>query len=171
MTDELSVLAQAGAATLVAAMATDLWQSTRDSVLGLFRRDDPSRTTTIEAQLDGNAVMMREATNPQDVRQALFGLWALELESLLRRDPSCRGPLYQLTTEVNGDLPADRRVFVQEQHNSARDSGTMMAVQYGDLHAYRPADTGPCPPLPDRPSSSNRAGGGEHDGTGFGRWP
>ncbi|WDG29364.1 hypothetical protein N7925_13895 [Streptomyces sp. CA-278952] len=39
MTDEVTLLAEAGAAVVVAAMATDPWQGTRDAVLGLFRRN------------------------------------------------------------------------------------------------------------------------------------
>lgn len=47
MTDEPTLLAEAGAAAVVAAMATHLLQGTRDAVLGLFRRNaSPSSTGT-----------------------------------------------------------------------------------------------------------------------------
>lgn len=140
MNEELTALAEAGAVVVVTAMATDLWQSTRDAVLGLFGRTDPSRQAAIEAQLDGNATLVGEAERPDEVRRALFGFWALELSALLRRDPSCREALARLAADADGAFPDDRRAFITEQTNTARDFGTVFAVQGGDLHAYQ---TGP----------------------------
>ncbi|MET7303179.1 hypothetical protein [Embleya sp. NPDC005575] len=133
MTAELTVLAEAGAAVVVAAMATDLWQGTRDAVLGLFGRVDRRRRDAVEAQLDANAALVRTATVPDDVRRALFDFWAQELAELLRRDPSGREELARLTHEVGGALPVDRRAFVLEQTNTATDFATIFAVQHGDL--------------------------------------
>ncbi|GAA2472015.1 hypothetical protein GCM10010406_04610 [Streptomyces thermolineatus] len=151
MTEELTLLAEAGAAAVVAAMATDLWQSTREAVLGLFRRGDPDRSASVEARLDTNASMVRGTASPDDVRQALLGAWALELEALLRRAPSCRTSLARLVAEVDGALRGGRGRPVLEQTNTARDSGTVFAVQHGDLHAYGPDRAGP-PPGADRSS-------------------
>jgi hypothetical protein len=115
-------------------MATDLWQGTRDAVLGLFGRADRRRRAAVEAQLDANAALVRTAAVPDDVRRALLGFWARELAELLRRDPAGREDLARLTHRVGGALPADRRAFVLEQTNTARDFGTIFAVQHGDLH-------------------------------------
>ncbi|UUU23040.1 hypothetical protein [Streptomyces sp. DSM 40750] len=140
MNEELTLLAEAGAAAVVTAMATDLWQGTRDTVLGLFRRAEPGpgRGAGIEAQLDGNAALVEQTATPDDVRRALAAVWALELTALLRRDPSCRAPLARLTAEIDGALPNDLRRLVLEQTNTAHDSGTVYAVQRGDLHTHRP---------------------------------
>ncbi|KUJ66225.1 hypothetical protein ACZ90_39265 [Streptomyces albus subsp. albus] len=151
MHEELTVLAEAGAAAVVAAMATELWQTTRDAVLGLFPRADRSRRTAVEAQLDGNEALVREAADPDEVRRALAGFWALELAALLRRDPACREPLARLAGEVGGVLPAARRACLLNQTNTAHGSGTVFAVQRGDLHAY--------PPGPGRPPSTEPSDG------------
>lgn len=146
MNEELTALAEAGAAALVTTMATDMWQGTRNAVVGLFHRSERDRRVAVEAQLDGNAALVRESEIPDDVRRALFGVWTLELAALLRRDPSCRESLARLAADVNGRLPDDRRAFVLEQTNTARDHGTVFAVQHGDQHAYGP---GPAAPPPD----------------------
>ncbi|MFF2810456.1 hypothetical protein ACFVT2_25460 [Streptomyces sp. NPDC058000] len=143
MNDELTTLAEAGAAAVVTAMATDLWQGTRDAVLRLFHRADRNRRPAIEAQLDGNAALVREAALPDDVRQALFGYWVLELAALLRRDPSCREPLAHLAAEVGAALPDARPASVRAQTNTAHDSGNVFAVQGGNLHVHKPAPSAP----------------------------
>ncbi|WP_369205805.1 hypothetical protein [Streptomyces sp. PU-14G] len=136
MTQELTALAEAGAAAVVAAMATDLWQNTRGAVLRLFHRDEtPDRRAAIAAQLDSNAALVDEAAAPDDVRRALLGVWTLELTALLQRDSSCRQDLARLAAEVGAALPQERRTVLFEQTNDARDSGTVIAVQHGDLHA------------------------------------
>lgn len=139
MSDELTLLAEAGAAAVVAAMATDLWQGTRDAVLGLFRRDTPDSTAPVGARLDEGAALVRTSAAPDDVRRALAGIWARELRELLRRDPACRAPLTRLTAEVDGAFASGRAAVVLEQHNTANDSGTVFAVQHGDIHTTRGA--------------------------------
>lgn len=156
MNDELITLAEAGAAVVVTAMATDLWLGTRSAVLGLFRRSDRTRRAAVEAQLDGNAVLVREAAVPDDVRRALFGFWTLELAALLRRDPDCREPLARLADEVGRALPDDRRQLVLEQTNTARDSGTVFAVQHGDQYAYGAGPAAGSPPVGRRPPTPER---------------
>lgn len=135
MSDELALLAEAGAAAVVAAMATDLWQATRDGVLGLFRRGAPDSAAPVGARLDEGAALVRTSAAPDDVRRALAGIWARELHELLRRDPACRVPLARLTAEVDGAFASGRAAVVLEQNNTARDSGTVFAVQHGDIHA------------------------------------
>ncbi|MEV6433620.1 hypothetical protein [Streptomyces anulatus] len=144
MSDELTLLAEAGAAAVVAAMATDLWQATRDGVLGLFRRDAPDSAAPdsaapVGARLDEGAALVRTSAAPDDVRRALAGIWARELHELLRRDPACRVPLARLTAEVDGAFASGRAAVVLEQNNTARDSGTVFAVQHGDIHTTRGA--------------------------------
>ncbi|MEU5362928.1 hypothetical protein ABZ354_05385 [Streptomyces sp. NPDC005925] len=133
MHDELTALAQAGAAALVAAMATDTWQETRGAMAGLFRR---GRRAALEAQLDGNAELVRDSPSPDDVRRALLGYWAQELAALLRQDPAGRDELARLVASLGG-LPADDpRAGVVRQTNTARDSATVFAVQGGSQHIH-----------------------------------
>ncbi|RPK93310.1 MULTISPECIES: hypothetical protein [Streptomyces] len=139
MTDELTLLAEAGAAAVVAAMATDLWQGAREAVLDLFRRDAPAGTAQVAAQLDEAAALVRTTTAPDDVRRALSGIWARELRELLCREPACRAPLARLTAEVDGALGYGRATVVLEQNNTARDSATVFAVQRGDIRTTHQA--------------------------------
>ncbi|WP_052851489.1 hypothetical protein [Streptomyces avicenniae] len=143
MTGELALLAEAGAVALVATMATDLWHGTKETVLGLFRRDDPERAASVGDRLEESAALVRRAAAPDDARRALSAVWAEELADLLRRDPACRAPLARLTAEIDAALAGGRGASTLEQNNTAHDSGTVFAVQQGDIHLTRPADDAP----------------------------
>ncbi|MGW3267382.1 hypothetical protein [Streptomyces sp. NPDC001056] len=135
MNDELTVLAEVGAAAVVTAMATDLWQETRGAVVALFR-PDRRRRAALETQLDGNATLVREAADPEAVRQALSAYWTLELTSLLRRDPAVRTALERLAAAVGPVPRGEARGRELRQTNTARDSGIVFAVQQGNQNAY-----------------------------------
>ncbi|UCM91260.1 hypothetical protein [Streptomyces marincola] len=144
MDEELAALAAAGAATLVAAMATDLWQSTREAVVGLFRRAGRGRRATVAAQLDNNAALVGSCGTPDEVRQALLDFWTVELRELLRSEPSCRSSLARLVEEAGTPGPGGGGAIRSttrprlEQRNSASDGGTVFAVQGGDQPHYSP---------------------------------
>ncbi|MFD3467116.1 hypothetical protein ACFWWM_12225 [Streptomyces sp. NPDC058682] len=46
--------------TLVAAMATNVWEGTRDRVVELVRRRDPDRAAALRAQLNGDADLVHD---------------------------------------------------------------------------------------------------------------
>ena len=146
MNDELTVLAETGAAALVTAMATELWQGARDAVVGLFRRDAGGEPEAIEAQLDRNAALVAESAEPDDVRRTLFRLWTLELAACCAGTP----PAWSgrpARRRGGGRTPGSRRGFLREhyeQTNIANESGTVLAVQHGDLH-NTPAGPGGSP--------------------------
>ncbi|MBL3666826.1 hypothetical protein JL475_12650 [Streptomyces sp. M2CJ-2] len=133
MNDELTLLAQAGAAALVTAMATDAWQETRGAITGLFRR---GRRAALETQLDGNAELVRDSPSPDDVRQALYGYWTQELAALLRQEPASRDPLARLVDSLCGTPTDGRPAGVLRQTNTARDSAVVYAVQHGTQHVH-----------------------------------
>jgi hypothetical protein len=149
MLGELAELAGAGGTALVGAMATDAWQTTRSGVARLFRRDGPARQAAIEAQLDGNAILVAQAEDPNEVRQSLVPVWRLQLEALLREHPGADEEVQALVAQVQEALPAPQQVWVQT--NIARDQATQNIVQHGTLHVH----TGPI-------------GGGPAGGTGVG---
>ncbi|MFJ2826832.1 hypothetical protein ACIPC1_04375 [Streptomyces sp. NPDC087263] len=136
MNEELTVLAEASAAALVTAMATDVWQETRSAFVGLFHRSDRDRRAAVAAQLDGNAALVGESAAPDDVRRTLFDYWTMELAALLDRDPSCRDSLARLAAAADGALVDGLRAYVLVQTNTARDSATVFAVQRGTQHAH-----------------------------------
>jgi len=134
VSQELTALAEAGAAAVVAAMATDVWQRTRDGVLRLFGRAGPGLRAAAEARLDDDAALVGAATAPDEVRRALLAPWTQELAVLLSQDEAGRRALAELVAEVRAQLPGERRTPACEQTNTAHDSGTVIAVQHGDLH-------------------------------------
>lgn len=133
--DELAALAAAAAATVVTAMATDAWTGVRDTVAKLFRRSR-RKDTVIRARLDDSAELVEQAVAPDEARQALLGLWTLELSALLRADPASREPLERLVAEYRGEVAQERRAFLATQSNAAYGFGTVFGVQNGDLHIH-----------------------------------
>lgn len=134
--EELMALAEAAATTLVTSMATDLWQGTRQAAVEVFQRLGRRRRTAVAEQLDRNAALVQAAGRPEEIRQALFGFWSLELAALLSQDPDARGPLTRLAAATTA-RPDTRRPLIAEQTNTARDGGTVFAVQHGDQRVHR----------------------------------
>lgn len=106
-------LAMAGATTLVAAMATDAWQATRDGVLGLFHRDGQAQQVALLAQADGNAARVEQCEDRDSARQRLIPLWQGELEEFLSRHPDAAADLRSLTQRVRAQLPETQLSWVQ----------------------------------------------------------
>ncbi|MGY1435808.1 hypothetical protein [Streptomyces reniochalinae] len=52
----------------------------------------------------------------------------------MQRDPARSQDLAGLAAEIGAALPQERRTVLFAQTNDARDSGTVIAVQHGDLH-------------------------------------
>lgn len=142
-------LAGAGGTALVGAMATDAWQVTRSGVARLFGRGGADRQTAIEAQLDGNAALVAQARDPDEVRQSLVPVWRLQLEALLREHPDVVEELRALVAQVRKALPAPQQTWVQT--NIARDQATQHIVQHGTLHVH---------------PGGHRPTGGEHPSSG-----
>lgn len=140
MLGELATLAGAGGTALVGAMATDAWQATRSGVARLFGHGGAARQAAIEAQLDGNAALVAQAEDPDEVRQSLVPVWRLELEALLHQYPEVEEELRTLVVQVAKTLPASEHRWVQT--NVARDQATQNIVQHGTLHIH-PGSAGP----------------------------
>jgi hypothetical protein len=88
----------------------------------------------IEAQLDGNAALVAQARDPDEVRQSLVPVWRLQLEALLREHPDVVEELRVLVAQVREALPAPQQTWVQT--NIARDQGNQNIVQHGILHVH-----------------------------------
>jgi hypothetical protein len=133
-------LAGAGGTALVGAMATDAWQATRSGVARLFGRGGSARQAAIEAQLDGNAALVAQARDPEEVRASLVPVWRLQLEALLGEHPDVVEELRALVAQVREALPAPQQSWVQT--NIARDQASQNIVQHGTLHVYPGGSTG-----------------------------
>ncbi|RKE23411.1 hypothetical protein [Streptomyces sp. TLI_171] len=154
LAESLTALAGAGASALIGAMATDLWQGARGGVVRLFGRGGEARGEAIGAQLDEDAVLIARA-EPADadgIRADLLPVWRRRLLLLLEEHPDSEDELRDLVARVQDGLPAGRQVWTQS--NTARDHGTVFAVQGGSLH-YHQAPEGQVPP----PADEDGAGG------------
>jgi hypothetical protein len=134
LAEALIALAGAGGSALVGAMATDAWQATRAGVARLFGHGGSDRQTAIEAQLDGNAALVAQASDPDEVRQSLAAVWRLELAALLRQYPETEDELRALVEQIQQVLPPGQQTWVQT--NIARDRSTQYNVQHGDIHVH-----------------------------------
>ncbi|MGW6027837.1 hypothetical protein [Streptomyces sp. NPDC055099] len=94
----MDAVVMAAGTALVAAMATDAWQQVRDSVVGVWRRIHPEGTDPVRGDLETLRSQIVQARQMQDAvtEQALEGMWRLQLQALLQRDPRAAGELRRL---------------------------------------------------------------------------
>jgi hypothetical protein len=126
----LDVLALTGATTLVAAMATDAWRTTRTGAARLFHRRGRA-LSAIEVQLDGDAELVEQ---DDDARQDLVGPWRRRLIALLHEFPEAEAELTALIDQVRRELPPAQRDWVQT--NLATGHGVVNAVQHGNQYTF-----------------------------------
>ncbi|MDG6108835.1 hypothetical protein Daura_06030 [Dactylosporangium aurantiacum] len=143
--DVLTALAMTGASTIVAAMATNAWQSTRDGVARLFRRPghDPR---VVEAQLEGDASVVAQDEDVDGARQDLVGPWRRRLAALLREHPEAEPELRALVEEIRRQLPAAEQRWLQI--NTVSGSGTLFATQGGNVIVHGAGPDQARPPAP-----------------------
>lgn len=122
--ESLTALAAAGGGAVVAAMATDAWQVTRDRVVRLFRG-----RAEVEARLEEDAALVAGAEDPDGVRRALLPAWGVRLGALLAEHPEYADELRQLI----GAAPRTQ----SEQHNTAHDNARVFGVQHGNIVFHR----------------------------------
>lgn len=154
LAESLTALAGAGSSALIGAMATDVWQGARDGAVRLFGRSGGARGEAIGTQLDQDAVLVvrAEPAGADEIRAELLPVWRRRLLQLLEEHPDSEAELRELVARVQDALPAGRQVWTQS--NTARDHGTLFAVQGGSLH-YHQAAEGQAPP----PADEDGAGG------------
>ncbi|GGZ80081.1 hypothetical protein [Streptomyces bluensis] len=152
-----TALALTGATTVVAAMATDAWQTTRTSVANLFRRS--GRHLAIEAQLDEDAALVVQDDDADGARRDLVQAWRRRLAALLRQYPDAAEDLHALVDEVRAALPKTQESL--RQTVIARNYGTAFGAvgpnSSVNVHYYAV----PGQMRPASPSSDPQEGGGE----------
>ncbi|MFC7547768.1 hypothetical protein [Plantactinospora sp. GCM10030261] len=148
MPDPDMTLAMTAATTIVAAMATSIWQTTKSEIARLFRRHGAARDE-IEARLERSAARVHDAAEPHVVRDAQVTRWREDIEDLLRDNPEAEDELRTLLDEISQQLPPIPQRWIQ--HIEARDGGFAVGAQGPGsqiiLHRY-------AAPEPDRASSS-----------------
>ncbi|MEU6984897.1 hypothetical protein ABZ946_15965 [Streptomyces sp. NPDC046324] len=123
--ESLTALAAAGGGAVVAAMASDAWQVTRDGVVRLFRG-----RAEVAGRLEEDAALVAGAEDADEARQALVPAWALRLRALLAEHPEYADELRELIRDAPG---AQHSV----QRNTAHDNGRVFGVQYGNIVFHR----------------------------------
>ncbi len=138
----IAAAASAGGTALIGAAATDAWQTARDGVVKLFGRGGKRRAELVRDRLDRDVAVI-EAAGPgerDEVRAQLLPGWQMRLEEF----PGARDELSAWAEQVRAQLPAAQALWVQ--NNTARDHGTVFAVQHGSQSVYQgPAAAGPGP--------------------------
>jgi hypothetical protein len=130
---ELATLAMTGATTVVAAMATGAWESTRDGVARLFHRHGQEQVQAIAAQLDGDAAMVERAADQGEAREGLAGGWRLRLAELLREHPEAAAELRAQIEAVARQLPQ-----AVESYTQYNDRGATGFQVKGTVNVNRP---------------------------------
>ncbi|MBW5485996.1 hypothetical protein [Streptomyces bambusae] len=124
MDPEIAALAGTAGTTLVALMATDVWQSTRDGVVELWRRVAPERARHVSEALDcgHEDLLAAEEEGDGTTRAELEAEWAARLRRLLTSHP---------------DLAADLRTLLALPATPAPASVTQHATASGSARIYQ----------------------------------
>ncbi|MDH6109833.1 hypothetical protein P3T36_005366 [Kitasatospora sp. MAP12-15] len=103
MDPDMAALAGSAGSTVVALMATDAYQRTREGVLALWRRVHPDRAEAVAAELDATRDELLSARAGGDplAEQELQSEWQGRLRRLLAADPTAADQLRRLIAEVS----------------------------------------------------------------------
>ncbi|MCW3819718.1 hypothetical protein ONA91_35305 [Micromonospora sp. DR5-3] len=139
----LEQLGMTGAAALVQAAATEVWQLARSGFTRLFGGGDREREAVAERRLDALAAEVEQAPSSQrdQVRQRLLPAWQTRLADLIEEDPAAADALQALRNEVLARLPAPQQQWVQNITASAS-GATAQGVMFGNIinHPNPPAE-------------------------------
>lgn len=88
----------AAGSALVAAMATDAWRQAREGMVALWRRIHPEQADQIDGELETLHKRVLQARQDQDLdtEKALEGMWRVQLQELVQRDPKAADELFRL---------------------------------------------------------------------------
>ncbi|WLQ67601.1 hypothetical protein [Streptomyces glycanivorans] len=151
--DPMTALAMTGATTIVAAMATSAWQTTRDGTARLFNRGGRD-LPALQAQLDGDADIVAEDDDTDGARQDLVGPWRRRLTALLREHPEVEAELRALVDEARRELAPAQQNWIQ--HITAHQglaAGTLgdhssVTIHYHSAAEHQPSASPPSPATP-----------------------
>jgi hypothetical protein len=131
------VLAQTAGTTVVALMATDAWQRTREGVVALWRRVRPAQADEVDTALEETREEILTAQREDDPASAddLARDWRRRLRRLLAADPSVARELEEVLAEARASLPENEQPPVPTVQLQAHASGNARIYQAGrDQH-------------------------------------
>ncbi|MEW2167321.1 hypothetical protein AB0912_30625 [Streptomyces sp. NPDC007084] len=128
-------LARSAGTTMVTLMATQAWESTRDGVVGLWRRFQPDRADGVREELEAgraDLLLAREAGDTESEAE-LAAEWQGRVRRLLNAQPEVAAELRSLLAELAPRMPQTPSVV--EVHQRAEASGSGRVYQAGrDQH-------------------------------------
>jgi len=140
MSFDLAALAQSGAATIVGAMAVDVWPEVRGRLGRLFGDGDAIRERQALAELDEVRAAAGQARDEGGTGDALIELRGV-LKARLRSDPELAAAFQALVAEVAQQLPATpaARATITQRARASRGASIIQAGR--DVHGTqsRPA--------------------------------
>ncbi|MGH3815425.1 MAG: hypothetical protein ACRDUV_23740 [Pseudonocardiaceae bacterium] len=127
---------------LVGAMATDVWQQARASVVALWRRVHPQQADTVEADLEGfrGQVLDARQAGRTEIEQALTGVWQGRLQQLLLDEPAVAAELRRVLDDTLTPAlapPEQARIGTLIMMGSSHGSSTFNQVAGNQIN-YRP---------------------------------
>jgi hypothetical protein len=144
----ITSLAATGGATLVAAAATDAWQSARTGFARLFGRGDDGREAAAARRLDALAGEVEQAPPAQrgKVQQRLRDDWRVRLADLIEDDPTVAGALRPLVEQIRALLPVPQQQWVVQQTITASAQGATAQGVIGGSIINHPTPAAPPQP-------------------------
>jgi hypothetical protein len=137
MDPQVLELARTAGTTVVALMATDVWQRTREGVVALWRRVHPAQADEVGSELEQLRAEVLAAREEGDAfsEQALAGEWQGRLRRLLTAEPGIGRELLRVLEECRALLPFGQEVPPPVVHMRAEVSGNGRVYQAGrDQH-------------------------------------
>ncbi|MFI5908259.1 hypothetical protein [Dactylosporangium sp. NPDC051541] len=125
MSFDIVALAQNGAATIVAAMAADVWPAVRGRLGRLFGTGDTGREGQALAELDEARTAIDRAADDYAAGEAVAELRGA-LKARLRTDPELAAAFQALVAEVAAQLPAPAAGSTVTQRARADRGGTVI---------------------------------------------
>lgn len=151
VSDPLSTLALTGATTVVAAMATEAWETTRDRTAALFRWRRAAvgeggtrpEVEAVAAELDESAAQVRGAGGSSGTRGAQTEVWRQRLIAVLRQEPQAQAELRDIVDEARArptpEGPGGQATVWQNITASGNGRAYGVAGPGSSMHIYQQA--------------------------------
>ncbi|MGW1814271.1 hypothetical protein ACWCQM_12000 [Streptomyces sp. NPDC002125] len=123
MDAQLIELARAAGASVVTLMATDAWERTRDGIVSLWQRANPSRADGVQGELDATRddLLTARETGDELTEQELRDAWTGRVRRLLSERPEIAEDLRRILLEL--DPEADGAPHSVQMRAEASGSG------------------------------------------------
>jgi hypothetical protein len=125
-------LAQWAGQTVAAAAVTDVWESARRKIAGLFGRGDPRKAEVAERWLTGTHEQLMAAQRGElhKAQAAQAQRWEGRFADLLDEDPGIEADLSALVNEIRAGLPAG---VSAEDHSVAAGGNVIISASSGGV--------------------------------------